>query len=219
MSNVINFNAREFKFDTSCTDNVGSRMFLTDSLGNNIECWEIGNWEWSWTQICCDKVLEKNTDYVFRFAMTGGYNNTFDATSILRIIPDGNEDECQSYQLAKSAYSPAISKAVGDEMLRVYEIPFNTGDCENFRFVMVAMHAVARFMPAYELERYAEFEDYTYAQWKAKATENNANTQNSFGKVLDLSGAVITKEVLEKVTELVEKGICVDLSGAVIGDN
>ena len=29
MSKVINFNAREFKFDKRCDNNVGSRLFIT----------------------------------------------------------------------------------------------------------------------------------------------------------------------------------------------
>ena len=31
--NIINFNAREFKFDQRCDGNVGSRVFITDDFG------------------------------------------------------------------------------------------------------------------------------------------------------------------------------------------
>ena len=72
MSKVINFNAREFRLDETCTDNVGERSYQTTSLGS-FEMWEIGDWSWSWTQIVSGKKLEKNTDYIFRFAMTGGH--------------------------------------------------------------------------------------------------------------------------------------------------
>ena len=63
MSNVINFSAREFRFDKTCEDNTGIRAVITTSQGNT-EAYEIGDWSWSWTQIFCDKKLEKNTDYI-----------------------------------------------------------------------------------------------------------------------------------------------------------
>ena len=84
MSNVINFSAREFRFDKTCEDNTGIRAVITTSQGNT-EAYEIGDWSWSWTQIFCDKKLEKNTDYIFRFAMTGGHNDTDDEVSLAEI--------------------------------------------------------------------------------------------------------------------------------------
>lgn len=172
MSKVINFNAREFKFDKTCENNVGSRMFVTDCTGRSAEIYEIGDWNWSWTQICCEKLLEKETDYVFRFSMTGGINDTCDATSQFVIVPIENEEFTSedwenryAYNLAQSQYKPAMSKRWGNGMLRVYEIPFNTGSCGKFRFVFIAMHAVAGFYPANELADYAELEDYCYGDW------------------------------------------------------
>lgn len=172
MSKVINFNAREFKFDDTCNDNVGTRMFVTDCTGRSAEIYEIGDWGWAWTQICCEKTLEKNTDYLFRFSMTGGINDTCDATSQFVIVPIENEEMTlddwenrYAYNLAQSQYKPAMSKRWGNGMLRIYEIPFNTGGCEKFRFVFIAMHAVAGIYPANELADYAELPDYSYGDW------------------------------------------------------
>lgn len=172
MSKVINFNAREFKFDNTCDNNVGSRMFVTDCTGRNVEIYEIGDWGWAWTQICCEKHLEKDTDYLFRFSMTGGINDTCDATSQFVIVPIENEELTMAdwenryaYNLAQSQYKPAMSKRWGNGMLRVYEIPFNTNSCEKFRFVFIAMHAVAGIYPANELADYTEFKDYSYGDW------------------------------------------------------
>lgn len=172
MSKVINFNAREFKFDSSCDNNAGSRMFVTDCNGQNTEIYEIGDWGWAWTQICCDKRLEKNTDYVFRFAMTGGYNDTCDGTSQFVIVPIENEDITPEdwenryvYNLSQSQYKPTLSKRWGDGMLRVYEIPFNTYECENFRFMFISQHVVVRLFTAQELSAYADLEDYSYDNW------------------------------------------------------
>lgn len=152
MSNVINFSAREFRFDKTCEDNTGIRAVITTSQGNT-EAYEIGDWSWSWTQIFCDKKLEKNTDYIFRFAMTGGHNDTDDEVSLAEIYAlDGYDDPTSAWEdrmtfaLGKSRYAPVISKRDRTGLLRVFEIPFNTGDSENWRFVLIAQHAVAAFL-------------------------------------------------------------------------
>ena len=80
MSKVIDFNAREFRFDETCRSldgdevNAGMRAFVTMSFGNT-EVWEIGDWCWTWSQIRRDLKLEKNTDYVFRCASRNGGSN------------------------------------------------------------------------------------------------------------------------------------------------
>lgn len=220
--NIINFNAREFKFDQRCDGNVGSRMFITDDFGNNTEGFEIGDWQWSWTQILCEKKLEKNTDYVFRFAVGGGVCNTCDETLQFVIAPENIWEERHTYQLAKSSYKPILSKKSKDgDMLRVYEVTFNTGDFENFAFSFIAMHAVARVMPALELDKYAELEDYSYEQFRNELNQctDNCDENNRFSDVnIDLSGSVISQKTLNKIFSQLGGNVNVDLSGAVISD-
>lgn len=172
MSNVINFSAREFRFDKTCEENTGTRAFITTSLGNT-EAYEIGDWGWKWTQIFCEKKLEKNTDYIFRFAMTGGHNDTDDEVSLTEIYAlDGYDglasawEDRMTFALGKSRYAPVISKRDKTGMLRVFEIPFNTGDSENWRFVLIAQHAVATFFAPLENSAYDGLEDLTYEQWR-----------------------------------------------------
>lgn len=43
MSNVINFNARDFHFNTLCESNAGAKMFITDESGRNVEFFTIGD--------------------------------------------------------------------------------------------------------------------------------------------------------------------------------
>ncbi|WP_124099756.1 hypothetical protein [Ruminococcus sp. Marseille-P6503] len=179
MSKVIDFNAREFNFDKSCDSNVGSRLFITDCSGENTEVFEIGNWYWDWTQIICEKQLEKNTEYVFRFAMTGGICDTRDETSQFVICPIAEGENISSawenryaYSLAQAEYKPTLSKRWGNGFIRIYEIPFNTYDCERFAFVFIAMHAAARIFPAKELSAYADFEDLSCDEYYAQRAQN-----------------------------------------------
>ncbi len=221
--NIINFNAREFKFDQRSDNNVGSRMFITDDFGNNSEIFEIGDWHWNWTQLLCEKRLKKNTDYVFRFAVSGGVCNTCDETLQFVIAPENIWEERYTYQLAKSSYKPIFSKKCKNgDMLRVYEIPFNTGECEDFAFSFIAMHAVARIMPVFELEKYTELEDYSYEQFREelKAWQNNNGENDRFNDVnINLSGAVISQKTLNKILSQLGDDVNVDLSGAVISED
>ncbi|MGN0632519.1 MAG: hypothetical protein ACI4JW_01475 [Oscillospiraceae bacterium] len=226
MSKVINFDARDFKADKTCENNVFSKHFTTDSSGENVIVYEIGDWEWNWTQICCDKKLEKNTDYVFRFVIVGGYCDTQDETSqfIICPFPDGtltsdDWDSRYSYNLSHSAFKPVLSKKTEDGLLRLYEIPFNTFDCEYFRFAFVASHAVAKIYPPKELSAYAELEDMTYEQAFAKTDKGNSSFPFSMNAVVDLSGARLSQRSLDKILNKLGFNPVIDLSGAVILDS
>ncbi len=220
MSNIINFNAQEFKFDESCQSmddtpvNAGSRMFISDFKGDNVQVFEIGDWNWTWSQIKCDKQLEPNTDYVFRFAVQGGVNNTGDGQSHFMVIHDKDWDNKLEYPLERSRFKPSLSKKSEDGFLRVYEIPFNSGSGD-VRFVFTAQHFVEAIMPAYELEAYAGLEDQTYDQlWQ----EIQGRAGSGKPSAIDLSGAVITSSrLIQKFMKMAENGIAVDLSGAVLG--
>ena len=49
--------------DTCCAgweievDETTAEGYLTDKDGENVIAYSIGNWNWDWTQICCDKKL------------------------------------------------------------------------------------------------------------------------------------------------------------------
>lgn len=221
MSNIINFNAQEFKFDEDC-QSAGSRMFISDFNGENVQAFEIGDWDWTWSQIKCGKQLEPNTDYVFRFAVQGGVNNTGDGQSHFMIIHDKDYDNRLEYPLERSRFKPVLSKKSEDGLLRVYEIPFNSGESGNVRFIFNAHHFVETIMPAYELEAYAELEDQTYGQLWHEIQERSNNWGNFHGTrgTLDLSGAVInSSRLVRKFMKMAERGIAVDLSGAVLGSD
>ncbi|MCM1048657.1 MAG: hypothetical protein NC433_09535 [Clostridiales bacterium] len=233
MNNIINFNAGEFKFDVDCKDmdcededceSAGGRLFISDFDGESVQVFEIGDWLWTWSQIKCQKQLEPRTDYVFRFALQGGMNDTGDGQSRFIIMQDNDWDDRQEYPLEQSRFKPILSKITDDGlvMLRVYEIPFNSGESGMITFIFNAHHFVETIMPAKELEAYSQLKDYTYAQWwqenpKRVEHEGNFNGKSAY---LDLTGAVINDAyILEKITDLVEKGGHVNLNRAVLGSN
>ena len=221
MSNVINFNVREFNFDKNCESNIGSRMFISGLDGKNAEVFEIGSWGWDWSQIKCEKRLEKNTDYIFRFAMTGGYCDTQEEVSQLIIFNDENWEDRYTYPLAKSEYAPVLSKKSGDGIIRVYEIPFNTGEAEKTTFIFTAQKAIARFMTALDNKDYEALEDMTYDQWfdkRKKSFSNSGECHDNVG-VIDLCGANIGASVLRDLLNNICGIRAIDLSGANVYDD
>lgn len=228
MSKVINFNAREFKFDKRCDNNVGSRLFITDCFGEDTEVFEIGNWGWDWTQIICEKQLERNTDYIFRFAMTGGICDTHDETSQFVICPvaEGKDisaawEDRYTYSLAQAEYKPAISKRWGSGFVRIYEIPFNTYDCEKFTFIFIAMHAAAKIFPAKELSAYADFEDLSYDEYCAQRTQNlyggcSESSFSSDGSNMNLDNTNMSENELAETLSNLGDGCNVQLKNVTI---
>ena len=198
MSKVINFNTRDFVFDATCKVNRGFRGFVTTPNGNE-EIWEIGDWNWNWTQIITVlKGLEPDTDYVFRFAMTLGHNDDNREESLVNIfpaVPDANPndhradddperlreeaarqkawDERYTYCIKQSRFQPVISKRdpEQDTMIRVFELPFRTDSRTEWKVMFVAQHAVARFFRAKDNEAYAGLEDLAYEQWREQRTK------------------------------------------------
>ena len=121
--------------------------------------------------------------------MTGGHNDTDDEVSLAEIYAlDGYDDPTSAWEdrmtfaLGKSRYAPVISKRDRTGLLRVFEIPFNTGDSENWRFVLIAQHAVAAFFAPLENSAYDGLEDLTYEQWREERTAQLRDEKSIWNK-------------------------------------
>ncbi len=175
MSKVIDFNAREFKLDKSLSGGFGERVYLTTALGNTVEAWEIGDTYSMGTRIVCEKKLEKNTDYLFRFAMTGGIKELSMRGSVVSKAVlyglDGFETEEEAWEerltfsLEESRLRPVLSKRDRTGLLRVFELPFHTGEQENWRIVFTAANGREQIFPAEDCAAYAPLEDLSYDVW------------------------------------------------------
>ncbi len=222
MSKVINFNAREFGLDKSATNNLGERVFITTPLGTAEEVWEIGDWMWNWSQIAAKMTLQKNTDYLLRFAMLGGINDTGDAVSQAVIYatdgydtPEQGYEERQIYALDKSRYQPVISKSDnGGGLLRLFEIPFNTGEHERYKILFVAMHAKASFFAPREYTAYEPLKDLTYNEWwENRRKLLNGQNNHKDGLYADMSGTNISLGSIQKLMREMPSDAYIDLSG------
>lgn len=165
MSKYIDFDPRDFRFDSNAGVGAGSRMVVSDHRKNPHMIFELGDWNGRWSQIICRKSLERNTDYVFRFAVTGGFDDWESAVSRFTLFPYNDWEERVSYPLERCRCAPVICKRWGGTLLRVYEIPFNTGNISEYGFVFVSQKTVAEFFKAEAADYYSDLEDLDYSGW------------------------------------------------------
>lgn len=214
MSNIINFNARDFSFDKKCESNQGFKGFITNNFGENVQMFEIGDWNWNWTSIVSEQKLEKNTDYKFRFGIMMGHNDRQDEVLRFSIIFDNDKDNQMTYVLERDRYKPSVSKKLGDTILRIYEIEFNTGDCEVTEFRFEAMRAITQIIPVKDNSDYSELEDLSYEEWWSQNHKNHSYPLN--GANIDLSGACLSEKMLRELLAKAGDGCNIDLEGACI---
>lgn len=222
MSNIINFNARDFSFNKKCTSNQGFKGFITNSFGENIEIYEIADWNWNWTSIISNQKLEleKNTNYIFRFGIMMGYNDCQDEVLRFYIRFDGDEENQTIFALERDRYKPVISKKLGETILRIYEIEFNTGNAEKIEFLFEAMRAITQIVPVKECSDYSDLEDLSYDEWwNSRKSEIAEKIGHIEGTVIDLTGARLSEKTLFKLRSRMGNGCVINLQGAQIEDD
>ena len=222
MSKVINFNARDYKTDFSCTDNTCERMFLSTSTGIT-EVWEIGDISGNCSQIFCEKKLDTNTDYILRFAVSDKSDSDNSAKSLVWIYhTDGYEnteaawEDRFTFPLNNNLFEPILCKKDKIGIIRIFELPFNTGDFSDWRFVFSSQNVVSRFFTAGSNESYSAMEDAVIDT--IQNTDNNSKSDKSSFfdfensdesvsfKILNLSDKEQVGSVLTELAKLSETG-------------
>ena len=211
MSKIIEFDAREFHFDVECGTNAalnayavegaGMRQHVTNFLDEDEIIFEIGGAMCSSTQIKAVKMLENNTEYVFRFAIVLEMNDVDNAVSYFSIYHNGNQEEQEIYPFAQGKYKPVLSKKSSEGLLRVYEIPFQTGDAESTTLKFVTQNAVTRILPAHELPAYANLPDLTFEQWWEQRRKE-LETKRCEDYQINLAGAHISQKTMEMLLNI-----------------
>ena len=203
MSNVINFNAREFSVDN------GKRLIVTGIDGKNVELHEIGK-DYYTSYTSCEKQLEPNTDYVFRFAMIGGYEENAKSVSELNISLTDTWSDSYTYELLKSRFKPIISTRDEEKkLLRVYEIPFTTNETGKVKIKFVAYDVATRIMPALENEAYINKDNKSSQISKIEVSEVAKFTLNekATDSDADIQVTVVDKEEADALKNAIENAL------------
>ena len=147
------FNAREWKPNKEADKTVAVRSFITSPFGGLTESYMIADWNWNWSTIeTGELILDKNTDYEFVFWLNGGENDKNQETCHLKIIFDGDNENCYTYRLNRNF----IRYERHYNGWYLYRIPFNTGDACYTKLRLEAMAAYVTFIRADLPESYAE---------------------------------------------------------------
>ena len=150
------FNAREWKPNKDADKTVAVRSFITSPFGGLTESYMIGDWNWNWSTIeTGELILEKNTDYEFVFWLNGGENDRNQETCHLKIIFDGDNENCYTYRLNRNF----IKYERHYKGWYLYRIPFNTGDACYTKLRLEAMAAYVTYIRADVPEDYAGLPD------------------------------------------------------------
>ena len=207
MGQIIDFRARDFRMNAECETNVGSRQIIT--LGEeNVECFEIGNAFDAFgciTEIVGKKELEANTDYVFRFAISNAFSGRESASSQISIYPGDDAEAAFVYPMdrnGKNRFRPALCKRDGEELLRVFAIPFTTEEAGSYTFVIRVQDMEVRLFPAKEAECYASLPDITYDQWKQEEQHRWVAKLESLGSKTYDSLSGFGSQLGEKLSDL-----------------
>ena len=150
------FNAREWKPNKEAEKTVAVRSFITSPFGGLTESYMIGDWNWNWSAIeTGELMLDKNTDYEFVFWLNGGENDRNQETCHLKVIFDGDNENCYTYRLNRSF----IKYERHYKGWYLYRIPFNTGDACYTKLRLEASAAYVTFIRADVPESYANLPD------------------------------------------------------------
>ena len=166
MANEILFSARDFRLVKECETNRGTRLMVTENF-KNVECFELAE-DGSPTQISRELELSAGQDYVFRFAIRSRVMNVETADCLVDIYFEDPEDG-YTYPLDrddKNRFRPTICKKTGEELLRVFDLPFHSGSSTKCTIVFSVAGMTAWVYPVLPMEEYDIFEDVDYDTWR-----------------------------------------------------
>ena len=186
------FNAREWKFNRDCSNNVGNRSFMEGPDGELGEAYMIGDWDWNhWTEIVSETLLlPKHTDCSFTFWLNGGENDRNDEVCRFEVVLNNNFEQRYTYNLNRNYIRP-LKKLNGWEL---YEIPFKTSDNEYTQLRFVAHKAYMTVMAAKDFSAYEQFPDSPDPYEKVRPQRHNLIFEDGFPK----NGCWYSTETLEK---------------------
>ena len=181
MANVIEFKARGFKLDEKIASSKGTRLMVTE-CGESVECFEIAQGGAA-TGIVKTIDLEKDTDYVFRFAIKSSFIRADVAESSVSVFFKEPGDG-YTYPIDrgdKNRFKPVVCKKTEDGIIRVFELPFNSGDDTSCTISIQLHDMTAWIYPAKDNEAYSALQDIDYDQWRQDEIHNIAKTLNNIG--------------------------------------
>lgn len=142
----------QWRMDATVPTGVAAITEVTGFDGKTTEAWQLGNWQYDWSTIRTDIVLEPGEEYTFVFWLNGGENDQYDEVCNLEVFGEGQWEERQTFRLNRSFIKPLKYK----NGWYLMAVPFTAPTADKVTLRFNAMRAVTTIAPAEEPAQYEE---------------------------------------------------------------
>lgn len=153
MKNLL-FKTENFKLDSKVPTSIGSVVKVNGFDGNEVEAWQISDWNWNWSTIKAEMDLEPNTEYLYCFWLNGGENDRYDEVCNLEIWFGEDWENRTTVKLNRDFFMPTLVK----NGWYLFCVPFKTGDETHTSIRFNGMGAVVTIAPAENPVAYEDIE-------------------------------------------------------------
>jgi hypothetical protein len=182
---IIEFEPRKWKTNPDVKKSSKSnRVFFTAENGELRELWQLGDWNWNWSEIITPELkLDNYTDYRVIFWLKNEAN--YDRNSVCRfeITFDGDYNDRSIYNLSPGFVEPLLTK----DGWKLFCIPFNTGGSESCTLRFVAQHAPISVKPVSFYELSDVYPDKPLPKQDINTSADSSNSPDNAPK-FDFSG-------------------------------
>ncbi len=147
------FNPELWKLDPQVPTSVGEQKIVSGFNGKPVSAWQIADWNYNWSVIRTNLLLEPNVDYNFTFWLNGGENDRYDEVCYLEIFSD-SWDERETFPLKRDLTKPLKYK----NGWYLFSIPFTAPENEHVTLRFTAASAITTIAPAEHVEAYSKLE-------------------------------------------------------------
>jgi hypothetical protein len=199
---VLEMKPREWKKNTDASKGVCDRIFYTEDNGDFRELWQVGDWNWNWSEIITgDMRLETYTEYRMIFWLKDGKNRDgYDCVCRFQITFDRDIENRNIYNLSNGFVKPLMTKGEW----KLFCIPFNTGGNESLTLRFVAQHAPIYIKPAFYDELGEILIDNQQDKPQEKLPLADVNDGDFGGHVREL------QEHFDELEDMIEDGMATD---------
>lgn len=143
MKNLL-FNAEDFTIDEKVPSSVGEIKTVTGFDGNDVLAWQFSDWNWNWSTIRGEFLLEQNSDYLFCFWLNGGENDRYDEVLNIEIWFGDKWEDRITYKLNRQNFMPTLVK----NGWYLFCVPFKVEDNPQTTIRFNAMGAYVTIAPS-----------------------------------------------------------------------
>lgn len=109
MKNLL-FKTKDFTIDSKVTTSVGGIVTVKGFDGNEVEAWQISDWNWNWSTIKTEMELEPDSEYLYCFWLNGGENDRCDEVCNMEIWFGEDWENRTTVKLNRDFFMPTLVK-------------------------------------------------------------------------------------------------------------